>query len=93
MDFRNGDEPAMADVEAAIAEAGHAPEAPAMEAGGRPAVAMTEKSDAGSADLVEQLGAAALQGALTCLRITARGVSAVKGTRPVTNSYKMMPSE
>jgi hypothetical protein len=32
-------------------------------------------------------------GALTCLRMTARGVSASKGTRPVTISYRMMPSE
>ncbi len=46
----------MAEVEAAVAEA--------VEAGNAPAVAMNEKSDAGSADLVEQLGAAALQGAL-----------------------------
>ncbi|MBK6800042.1 MAG: ribonucleoside-diphosphate reductase subunit alpha [Novosphingobium sp.] len=46
----------MAEVEAAVAEA--------VETGNAPAVTMNEKSDAGSAELVEQLGAAALQGAL-----------------------------
>jgi ribonucleoside-diphosphate reductase alpha chain len=56
VDFRNGDEPAMAEVEAAVAEA--------VEAGNSPAVTMNAKSDAGSANLVEQLGAAVLQGAL-----------------------------
>ncbi|MBK9010943.1 ribonucleoside-diphosphate reductase subunit alpha [Novosphingobium sp.] len=46
----------MAEVEAAVAEA--------VETGNAPAVTMNAKNDAGSAELVEQLGAAALQGAL-----------------------------
>ena len=46
----------MAEVEAAVAEA--------VETGNAPAVTMNAKNVAGSAELVEQLGAAALQGAL-----------------------------
>ena len=38
-----------------------------MEAGEGPAVAMAEKTDAGSADLVEQLGSAALAGAVSAM--------------------------
>ena len=33
------------------------------------------------------------KGSLTCLKITAMGVSALKGTCPVTISYKITPSE
>ncbi|WP_296677312.1 ribonucleoside-diphosphate reductase subunit alpha [Novosphingobium sp.] len=60
----------MADLEAAMDETGIAtgPAAPAAreqkEAGGSPAVAMADKTDAGSAELIDTLGAQALAGAM-----------------------------
>ena len=77
MDFKNADDVAMSDAgsEAGLFEA-DAPTtgttAKVMEAGAGPAVAMAEKigaekMDLGSAELVEQLGNAALAGAVTAL--------------------------
>ena len=54
----------MAEVEDAIAEA-DAPVIGKKEAGNGPAVAMTEKTDAGSAELIAQLGVEALAKAVT----------------------------
>ena len=68
VDFRNGDEPTMAELDAMMDDAATAPTPaanPSKEAGARPAVTMTEKSDAGSADLVDKLGADALAGHAT----------------------------
>jgi len=68
VDFRNGAEPSMAEVEAALASGEASSAAPAKpakkEAGKSPAVAMGETGDTGSAALVEQLGTQALAGAL-----------------------------
>ena len=61
----------MAEVEAAIADTTTDDAAPAQvpaqmkEAGAGPAVGMTDKTDAGSADLVDRLGADALAGAMS----------------------------
>jgi len=70
VDLRNTRGADAAGNEAGLYEAdGHVPEtnANAMEAGEGPAVAMAEKTDAGSADLVEQLGSAALAGAVSAM--------------------------
>jgi len=67
VDFKSGDDRvASDDVAAGEAEASlFAETAPAAkEAGASPAVTMTDKTDAGSAGLVDQLGAEALAGAL-----------------------------
>ena len=70
VDLRNTRGADAAGNEAGLYEAdGHVPEtnAKAMEAGEGPAVAMAEKTDAGSADLVEQLSTAALAGAVSAM--------------------------
>lgn len=70
MDFRNGEEPTMAEVEASLADsaeaetAAKAPRKASKEAGEGPALPMTDKNDAGSAGLVEKLGAEALASAV-----------------------------
>ncbi len=67
VDFRNGDEPEVSVLEASAVEATEAAAAQvkAKEAGSGPAVAMAEKTDAGSEALVAQMGAAVLAGAAT----------------------------
>jgi ribonucleoside-diphosphate reductase alpha chain len=59
MEFRNGDEPTMAEIEAAMA-VNDTPVAQRKETGKRPAVAMAEKSETGSDALVMQAGAEAI---------------------------------
>ncbi len=70
MDFRNTDEAELAVSEAGLFEADTLPvetTARAMEAGEGPAIRMAEKHDAGAADLVEQLGSAALATAASAI--------------------------
>ena len=57
MDFRNGDEPEVSGLEASALETTEAAAAQvkAKEAGSGPAVAMAEKTDAGSEALVAQM--------------------------------------
>jgi ribonucleoside-diphosphate reductase alpha chain len=80
MDFRNGEEPVIGsdsdlfEVDAPIK---------AKDAGAGPAVTMAEKSDAGSADLVAQLGADALAGAVSA-------VAKAASTRKAENSKTIM---
>ena len=72
MEYRNGDEPSMAELDAALAsgDTAIAPKATTPKAEeSKPAVAMANKTEPGSEALVEhvsveQLGAEALQGAL-----------------------------
>ena len=55
-----------------------------MEAGEGPAVAMAEKSDAGSADLVEQLSSAALAGAVSAMaEAAAQQPAAASGSKEI----------
>ncbi len=61
MEFRNGDEPSMAEVEAALASGDVKAKARSSKEAA-PAVAMSEKSDAGSEMLLAKLGAEALAG-------------------------------
>ncbi len=63
MDFRSGEGAASGEGSLFEADA-PAGEAAKKEAGAGPAVAMTDKTDAGSAELVEKLGAEALAGAM-----------------------------
>ncbi len=67
MDFRNGDEPEVPVLEASAVETtgAEAAQVKAKEAGAGPAVAMAEKTDAGSEALVAQMSAAVLAGAAT----------------------------
>ena len=81
MDFRNGNEPDMAEVEAALPNM----DAPVMDqavkapagldaaraAPERMALPMHDKTDPGSHDLIEQRGAAALAGAVSASAINA----------------------
>ena len=73
VELRNGDAPGMAELDAVLASSDAKPNAPAKPEQAKPArakqkdapaVAMTDKSDAGSDVLVQQLGAEALAGAL-----------------------------
>ncbi|MDE2619718.1 MAG: ribonucleotide-diphosphate reductase subunit alpha, partial [Sphingomonadales bacterium] len=71
MDFRNDDKAA----DVGLAEGGlfaPADGTAGTETGGGPAITMTDKTDAGSAELVETLGAAALAGAVTGLAKAAK---------------------
>ena len=60
-------------------------DAKAMEAGEGPAMRMAEKIDAGSADLVEQLGSAALAGAVSAMAEAAAGAqpAAASGSKEI----------
>ena len=76
VEFRNGDEPGMADSEAALAgnDVAMAPKPrvnkPAESVPTeRMALPMQDKSDAGSQDLVQQLGEAALAGAMSAAAV------------------------
>jgi ribonucleoside-diphosphate reductase alpha chain len=89
VDFRSGDDKVSgADVsdeatlfaDSAPAAAG---QATSKEAGASPAVAMTEKTDAGSTQLVEQLGAEALAGALAGTLANAGKAAAINDSKSV----------
>ena len=80
MDFRIGDEAVSgSDVDTVDSEA-VSPEA--KEAGARPAVAMTEKTDAGSEQLVEKMGADALAGAVKQVAAASRKGEDSKTVQP-----------
>jgi ribonucleoside-diphosphate reductase alpha chain len=80
MEFRNGNEAEM-DGEAGLFAGETPPRAKAKEAGKAPAVAMTQKTDSGSADLVAQLGAEALAGAAKAVASTKDDSKAIAARR------------
>jgi ribonucleoside-diphosphate reductase alpha chain len=81
VEFRNGNEAEMDGAEAGLFAAEAPARARTKEAGGRPAVAMTQKTDSGSAELVARLGAEAMAEAVKAASSTKDDSKAIAARR------------